>query len=159
MATEQQIAVNRENAKHSTGPRTELGKSRSKRNALRHGLTGETLLVVEENAAAYRALKRAIYADYCPRSKFELELVARLVSLLWRLRRARCHRKWAPQYPRSILTRTQTKICKQTRHFLQLRSFAHANVSRRYQSIVERHHAAKRGAIVSATRGYGWQGF
>ena len=35
-----------------------------------------------------QSLQRAIYADYRPRTNFELELVARLVSLLWRLRRA-----------------------------------------------------------------------
>jgi hypothetical protein len=88
MATEKQIAANRENARSSTGPRTEHGKRRSRRNAVRHGLTAETVIDVLEDSAAYKALQRAIYADYRPRTNFELELVARLVSLLWRLRRA-----------------------------------------------------------------------
>lgn len=39
MATEKQIAANRANAKRSTGPKTALGKSRSRTNALRHGLS------------------------------------------------------------------------------------------------------------------------
>ena len=55
---------------------------------MRHGLTAETVIEVHENVRAYKALQRAIRADYRPRSNFELELVARLVSLLWRLRRA-----------------------------------------------------------------------
>ena len=88
MATEKQIAANRLNAKNSTGPRTEHGKRRSRRNAIRHGLTAETTIGVLEDPAAYKALQRAIYSDYRPRTNFELELVARLVSLLWRLRRA-----------------------------------------------------------------------
>src|SRR5215467_183472 len=88
MATEKQIAANRQNALCSTGPRTEGGKRRSRRNALRHGLTAETVIDVLEDAKAYKALQTRIYADYRPRSNFELELVARLVSLLWRLRRA-----------------------------------------------------------------------
>jgi hypothetical protein len=88
MATEKQIAANRQNARSSTGPRTEYGKLRSRRNAMRHGLTAETVIDVLEDPAAYRALQRAIHADYRPRTNFELELVARLVSLLWRLRRA-----------------------------------------------------------------------
>ena len=32
--------INRGNAKHSTGPKTDGGKNNSRRNALKHGLTG-----------------------------------------------------------------------------------------------------------------------
>src|SRR5262245_11623575 len=39
MASERQIAANRRNARKSTGPRSGGGKSRSSRNAYRHGLT------------------------------------------------------------------------------------------------------------------------
>lgn len=39
MASEKQIAANRANAKRSTGPKTAAGKSRSRRNAFRHGLS------------------------------------------------------------------------------------------------------------------------
>jgi len=88
MATDKQITANRENAKHSTGPRTECGKRRSRSNAFRHGLTAETIIDVLENAADYEAFAAAINADYRPATNFELELVARLISLLWRLRRA-----------------------------------------------------------------------
>ena len=38
MTSDRKIAANRENAKKSTGPRTEAGLRRSRRNALRHGL-------------------------------------------------------------------------------------------------------------------------
>jgi hypothetical protein len=37
VATDKQIAANRRNAAKSTGPRTQQGKTRSRRNALRHG--------------------------------------------------------------------------------------------------------------------------
>jgi hypothetical protein len=87
MATEKQLAANRQNAKSSTGPRTEAGKRRSRRNAIRHGLTAQTVIEVYEDATEYRALQRAVSEDYRPRTNFEIELVARLVSLLWRLRR------------------------------------------------------------------------
>jgi hypothetical protein len=33
--------INRANARHSTGPRTEAGKKRSSLNALRHGITAK----------------------------------------------------------------------------------------------------------------------
>jgi hypothetical protein len=39
MTSERQMKANRRNAKRSTGPRTTGGKTRSSRNALRHGLS------------------------------------------------------------------------------------------------------------------------
>jgi hypothetical protein len=42
MASDRKIAANRTNAKKSTGPRSAQGKSRAKRNALKHGLTTVT---------------------------------------------------------------------------------------------------------------------
>jgi hypothetical protein len=88
MTTDRQLEASRQNAKNSTGPKTERGKRRSRRNAFRHGLTAETIIDVLEDPADYAALEAAINADYRPGTNFELELVARLVSLLWRLRRA-----------------------------------------------------------------------
>src|SRR5262245_60256773 len=88
MATEKQIVANQQNAKHSTGPRTESGKRRSRRNAIRHGLTAETVIHSLEDAADYRAFERAIKSGYSPQSAIEGQLVTRLASLLWRLRRA-----------------------------------------------------------------------
>ena len=88
MTTEKQHIANQQNAKRSTGPRTDRGKRRSRRNALRHGLTAETVIDTLENCADYEALASRINDDYRPRNNFEIELVARLVSLLWRLRRA-----------------------------------------------------------------------
>ena len=88
MATEKQIIANQQNAQHSTGPRTESGKRRSRRNAIRHGLTAETVIDSLEDAADYMAFERAIKSDYSPQTAIESQLVSRLVSLLWRLRRA-----------------------------------------------------------------------
>jgi hypothetical protein len=88
MTTDKQIAANRENAKKSTGPRSSDGKRKSRRNAVRHGLTAETVIDVLEDAADYEALAAAINADFRPATNFELQLIARLISLLWRLRRA-----------------------------------------------------------------------
>jgi len=88
MATEKQILANQQNAQHSTGPRTESGKRRSRRNAIRHGLMAETVIDALEDAADYRAFERAIKSDYSPQTAIEGQLVSRLASLLWRLRRA-----------------------------------------------------------------------
>ena len=88
MATNKQIIANRQNARHSTGPRTESGKRRSRRNAIRHGLTAETVIDILEDPADYKAFERAIKSDYSPQTAIEGQLVTRLASLLWRLRRA-----------------------------------------------------------------------
>jgi hypothetical protein len=88
MATQRQIEANRRNAARSTGPRTRQGKLRSRRNALRHGLTAEIVAESFEVAHEFEALEAALIADYDPQSTLEFQLVGRIASLLWRLRRA-----------------------------------------------------------------------
>ena len=88
MASDKQIAANRLNAQKSTGPRTNQGKRRSRRNAFRHGLTAESVVSALEDEAAYRKFERIVLHDYAPDSAVERGLVVRLASLLWRLRRA-----------------------------------------------------------------------
>ena len=88
MTSFRQIAANRRNARKSTGPITPEGKQRSRCNAIRHGLTAETVIGALEDAEDYRAFEAAIIADYDAQSAVERELVLRLASLLWRLRRA-----------------------------------------------------------------------
>lgn len=88
MTSSRQIAANRRNAQASTGPVTTEGKERSRRNALRHGLTAETIIGALEDAEDYAAFELAVTADFEATSVVERELVLRLTSLLWRLRRA-----------------------------------------------------------------------
>jgi hypothetical protein len=88
MTSYRQIEANRRNALKSTGPKTEVGKQTSRRNAVRHGLTAETVIGALEDADDYKAFEAAITADYDAQSAVERELVLQLASLLWRLRRA-----------------------------------------------------------------------
>jgi hypothetical protein len=88
MTSFRQIETNRRNACKSTGPITEEGKQRSRCNAVRHGLTAETVIGALEDAEEYKAFEAAIIADYDVQSAVERGLVLRLASLLWRLRRA-----------------------------------------------------------------------
>jgi hypothetical protein len=83
-----QFEANRRNALRSTGPRTEEGKQRSRANAVRHGLTAETVIASLENVEDYKAFEATIIADYNAETAVARELVLRLASLLWRLRRA-----------------------------------------------------------------------
>jgi len=88
MTSVRQLEANRRNALKSTGPRSEAGKRVSRRNALRHGFTAETVIEPLENPEEYRAFEDAIVAEYLPQTPVEQELVHRLASLFWRLRRA-----------------------------------------------------------------------
>jgi hypothetical protein len=88
MTSYRQIEANRRNALKSTGPKSEQGKQASRCNAVRHGLTAETVIGALEDAEDYKAFEATITADYDAQSAVGRELVLRLASLLWRLRRA-----------------------------------------------------------------------
>jgi len=64
MTSYRQIQANRRNALKSTGPRTKAGKHASRCNAVRHGLTAETVITALEGAEDYKAFEAAIIADY-----------------------------------------------------------------------------------------------
>src|SRR4051794_27822055 len=57
MTSFKQIEANRRNARRSTGPNTAEGKLRSRRNAVRHGLTSETVIGALEDAEDYKAFE------------------------------------------------------------------------------------------------------
>ncbi len=63
MATEKQIAANRANAKRSTGPKTAAGRSRSSRNAVRHGLSCPLDFAMSEKADAIARLLAGVGAN------------------------------------------------------------------------------------------------
>jgi hypothetical protein len=88
MTSPRQIEANRLNGLKSTGPTSANGKHVSRRNAVRHGFTAETVLEPLENPEEYRTFEAAILSEYLPQTPVEHELVRRLASLFWRLRRA-----------------------------------------------------------------------
>src|SRR5664280_2800971 len=88
MTSLRQIEANRRNALRSTGPKTDDGKRHASQNAIRHGLTAETVITPLEDPEDYKAFEQAVTADYEAETAVERELVLRLASLLWRLRRA-----------------------------------------------------------------------
>jgi len=87
MTTEKQIKANRENAKKSTGPKTEKGKAIVRYNALKHGLLSKEVLLEGEDEKSLMGLRRKLYRELKPISELELMLVDRIVANIWRLRR------------------------------------------------------------------------
>jgi hypothetical protein len=72
----------------STGPRTEEGKAISSKNALKTGLTGRTVLLPSDDAAAFEQHVRAYFDEYKPQRLRERELVQSLAETRWRLNRS-----------------------------------------------------------------------
>lgn len=89
MQSNNRADANRKNAQHSTGPRTEEGKRRSSLNALRHGLTGQVIVMPGEDLAAYRTHCAAFHADLKPSGVLETHLTQTLADATWRLNRVR----------------------------------------------------------------------
>ena len=83
-----QPSTNRANAQHSTGPKTETGKWRSSLNALRHGLTGQIVVMPTEDLAAYQSHLKSFVNEYTPKGATESQLVQELADTAWRLNRA-----------------------------------------------------------------------
>jgi len=82
-----QLAANRANAQHSTGPTSAEGKAAVCLNAIKTGLTGRTVLLPSEDAAPYQALLREYEKLLQPVGVEERALVQSLVDCRWRLDR------------------------------------------------------------------------
>jgi len=87
MVSRKQLEANRANAKLSTGPKSDAGRARSRMNALKHGISSQEIVLEEEDAEQFDALRAQLEAEFDPNSVIERELVDRLAGLLWRLRR------------------------------------------------------------------------
>jgi len=80
-------AINRANSQHSTGPKTQAGKQRSSLNALRHGLTGQIIVLPGEDLEAYRSHVDSFIDEYHPQGATETHLVQSLADTAWRQNR------------------------------------------------------------------------
>jgi hypothetical protein len=81
--------ASRQNGARSRGPRTAAGKARVAKNALKHGLSARrAVLLDDEDAAAFAALAAAAQTELAPAGEFQADLVARIVTAAWRVRRA-----------------------------------------------------------------------
>jgi len=79
--------INRNNSRHSTGPRTPEGRQRSCLNALRHGLTGQVVLMPAEDLEAYQHHIQRFVDEYQPQGATEAQLVQALADAAWRINR------------------------------------------------------------------------
>jgi hypothetical protein len=85
--SEQQNQANRRNAQLSTGPRTAEGKVRVALNALKHGLTGQQVVLPNENPEDFDTFRAGLLDALRPHGELEGTLAERIVIDQWRLRR------------------------------------------------------------------------
>jgi hypothetical protein len=88
MSPASQIA-NAANAQLSTGPRTEEGKRQSSQNARTHGLTAQTLVIPDEDRAAFHQLRAQLHAETKPQGVLQQIVFEDLLHSAWNLRRVR----------------------------------------------------------------------
>ncbi len=91
MTTEKQIESNRKNALMSTGAVTEEGKVIVSKNAVKHGIFAQDLIITngdgKENEEEYRELLHNLIESLNPCGQMEHLLVEKIAVDFWRLRR------------------------------------------------------------------------
>ena len=87
--SEAQVAANRNNSKHSNGPKSDRGKHRSSQNAMRHGLTGRIVVLPHEDMEVFKAFSKEIVESLNANSPMERQCAHAIADAQWRLNRAR----------------------------------------------------------------------
>ena len=82
-----QQEANRQNAQHSTGPKTPEGKAAIRFNALTYGLRTRFSILPDENAADYSKLWDELDAEWQPQTRTERCYLETMVTSQWLLAR------------------------------------------------------------------------
>jgi hypothetical protein len=82
-----QVFANQINAQKSTGPVTEIGKSKVANNAIKHGLFSKNLILSDENPFEYQNILLQLQPELSPVGILEQSLVERIALSLWRQKR------------------------------------------------------------------------
>jgi hypothetical protein len=89
MSTEAQVRANQQNARQSTGPKTEDGKAASSQNNFRHGLTGASFTVLDfEDQDEYDCVLCGLRSEHQPSTMTESILVEKMAQSYWLSKRA-----------------------------------------------------------------------
>lgn len=87
ISPETRAAINRINAQHSTGPKTDAGKKQSSLNATRHGLTGQVVVLPTDDLDAYGKFVQKFHTDMFPKGAMEDQIVQTIADTSWRINR------------------------------------------------------------------------
>jgi hypothetical protein len=87
MTTQKQIATNRINAQHSTGPKSEEGRAVVSQNALKHGVFSKQVLLDSESKKDFAVFEAEFYEYFHPKGLLERLFWERALAAAWRLSR------------------------------------------------------------------------
>jgi hypothetical protein len=88
MPTAKQAYANQQNSQHSTGPKTEEGKSASAATSFKHGLASGQLLSPGEKSEEFEALHKILADRFLPTGDFEKMVVLDMAKYKWLCDRA-----------------------------------------------------------------------
>jgi hypothetical protein len=88
MSSQRRILASRANGARSKGPVTPEGKGRSSRNATKHGLLSDLVVLETESSEGFAALSAVFVQRFQPADDVENGLVEELAAATWRIRRA-----------------------------------------------------------------------
>jgi len=84
MRSDLQIEASRANGSKSRGPVSEEGKLASSRNAVKHGLLSECVLLPREDAEYFQDLTTEFFQEFRPVGPIEIDLVQMMLVSSWR---------------------------------------------------------------------------
>src|SRR5947207_5059715 len=88
MSSQRRIDASRANGAKSNGPTTPEGQQTSSLNALRHGLTANTVVLTNESKDRFDQVLDSYADHFQPQDEVEMDLVEELAVAKWRQRRA-----------------------------------------------------------------------
>jgi hypothetical protein len=87
MTSEKQVLANKENAKKSTGPKSEDGKIQTAGNAIKHGILSQRLILPGEDQQDFIHLQDDLRLSLRPVGALELILVEKIAAVIWKQKR------------------------------------------------------------------------
>jgi hypothetical protein len=142
--SEKRLAANRANARKSHGPSTEAGKRISSRNATRHGLLANAVVLEGESQERFNALLNSLNAEFQPTTPTERIFVGKMAAAQWCLMRL-----WAIEsaaIAHEMRTQADSVLTEDvpTRAMLAMRALAdtsrNSELNSRYEQRFDRQH-------------------
>ena len=135
--SEKKLAANRANAKKSTGPTSIAGRRNSSRNATRHGILADVVLLEGESRERFIALVNSVTDEFRPETPTEITLVQKIAVAHWRQMRIWAMDSAGISHEMHLQSQSMTAETAATRAVLAFRALSndsrHLEIINRYE--------------------------